>query len=108
MRKLLLSFVFISGSLAISAQETVTNNDQGDIIENVSTISDNNAKSSSKNRVADNNGICYGETSKVAFYEVLIAENRFKIELKDSKRLVIRNTEEIISKKRAEKLYSER
>ncbi|WP_299244046.1 hypothetical protein [uncultured Aquimarina sp.] len=110
MKNLLLSLIFILCSVAVSAQETVTisDNSEGNVSIN-GTISNESSSSVSttENMILDINKVCYGETSKVAFYEVLIAKNGFKINLKDSKDLVIRNTEEIISKKIEEILYSE-
>ena len=51
--------------------------------------------------------IAHSKISKVAFYEALLLENDFKIHLNDSDQLVIRNIEQIISKRRNQKLYSE-
>ncbi|MFD2564134.1 hypothetical protein [Aquimarina rubra] len=107
MKNLLLCLIFISSSIAIKAQEVVINSNISDQKESVSKKTNSLSKSPIKYIDTDSNHICYGETSKVAFYEVLIAKNGFNIELKDSKALVIRNTEEIISKKREEILYSE-
>ncbi|WP_299255939.1 hypothetical protein [uncultured Aquimarina sp.] len=113
MKNILLSLIFISCSTAINAQKTTTIANDNIKEENVSTSKTASNGSSSfistpENTITDVNKVCYGETSKVAFYEVLIAKNGFKINLKNSKDLVIRNTEEIISKKREEILYSEK
>ncbi len=51
--------------------------------------------------------IAHSKISKIAFYEALLLENNFKIHLNDSDQLVIKNIEQIISKKRNQKLYSE-
>ncbi|WP_299219708.1 hypothetical protein [uncultured Aquimarina sp.] len=112
MKNLLLGLIFISCSAAINAQETAIIPNDNTTEENVSTSETLSNESSSfvstpENTITGINKVCYGETSKVAFYEVLIAKNGFKINLKDSKDLVIRNTEEIISKKIEEILYSE-
>ncbi|AXT51375.1 hypothetical protein D1818_11235 [Aquimarina sp. BL5] len=112
MKNLLLIFIFVSCSAAVNAQEIATISNNSTTEENVSTNKTLSKESSSlisnpENTIMDINKVCYGETSKVAFYEVLIAKNGFKINLKDSKDLVIRNTEEIISKKIEEILYSE-
>ncbi|WP_378181913.1 hypothetical protein [Aquimarina sp. SS2-1] len=107
MKNFLLSIVFISVSLISTAQEvditSKDNNSKKEVFAKNITV----LKSCLKNSINDSDKICYGETSKVAFYEVLIAKNGFNIELKNSKDLVIKNTEEIISKKRDEVLYSE-
>ncbi|RZS98815.1 hypothetical protein [Aquimarina brevivitae] len=51
---------------------------------------------------------CFAEKSKLSFYESLISENGFNIHLKDSDRLAIRKTREIIEKKRNQTLYTEK
>ncbi|WP_405208252.1 hypothetical protein [Aquimarina sp. LLG6339-5] len=111
MKKFLLSIVFISLSITASAQEI---NTEKNIEENTTSkelplisnhISLSTINTTAKTTKLDN--VCYGETSKVAFYEVLISKNGFDINLKDSTDLVIKNTEEIISKKIEETLYSE-
>lgn len=111
MKNILLILIFVSCSAAVNAQEIATISNNNTTEENVSTNKTLSKESSSlisnPDTIMDINKVCYGETSKVAFYEVLIAKNGFKINLKDSKDLVIRNTEEIISKKIEEILYSE-
>lgn len=111
MKKFILSIVFISCFVSISAQENG---------KTINTTKENNANVevvptklktldiSANDILTDNKKVCYGETSKTAFYEVLISKNGFNIDLKNSSDLVIKNTEEIISKKRDEVLYSEK
>ncbi|SEL18030.1 hypothetical protein SAMN04487910_1950 [Aquimarina amphilecti] len=111
MKKFLLSIVFISFSIAISAQESNSNKkiEENTITKELPSINSdvsiqtNNTTKETKNL----DKVCYGETSKVAFYEVLISKNGFDINLKNSTDLVIKNTEEIISRKIEEVLYSE-
>lgn len=50
--------------------------------------------------------IAYGRTSKIAFFEVLIAKNNLGIQLKDSKTLASRSTEEMVSKQKNKILYA--
>ncbi len=112
MKKFLLSIVFISFSIVLSAQEVNTekNIDENTTSKELPSISNKISLSTINNTTAKTtklDNICYGETSKVAFYEVLISKNGFDINLKDSTDLVIKNTEEIISKKIEETLYSE-
>ncbi|MFC5047234.1 hypothetical protein ACFSTE_08075 [Aquimarina hainanensis] len=57
--------------------------------------------------VSEDENICYSETSRVAFYEALIDKNGFDIELRNSKGVAIKSTEEIISKAKSLILYSE-
>ncbi|MCK8522389.1 hypothetical protein M0D21_12465 [Aquimarina sp. D1M17] len=84
-------FLFLS-TVAITAQEANTtslnNKDQKD--KTVTEAKENE----------DERAVCYSEISKVTFYEALIRQNNFDIQLKDSKdynaNLVLKNTEDII------------
>ena len=107
MKNLLLNLVFISCSVAINAQETDITSNNNQTKENVSATKSVTSLPNTKSNALQIDKVCYSETSKVAFFEVLIANNGFKIDLKNSTDLVIKNTEEIISKKRDEILYSE-
>ncbi|WP_299432278.1 hypothetical protein [uncultured Aquimarina sp.] len=107
MKNLLLSLIFISFSIAMNAQETDITSNNNQTKENVAITKSAISLSNTKSNTVHIDKVCYSETSKVAFYEVLIAKNGFKINLKNSTDLVIKNTEEIISKKRDEILYSE-
>lgn len=111
MKKLILSIVFISCFVSISAQENdKTINPSKKDNSTVEVVSTNlrTLNISANDILTDNKKVCYGETSKTAFYEVLISKNGFNIDLKNSSDLVIKNTEEIISKKKDEVLYSEK
>ncbi|GAA0717375.1 hypothetical protein GCM10009430_14240 [Aquimarina litoralis] len=111
MKKFILSIVFISCFVSISAQEndkTINTFKKDNSTVEVATIKLKTLDISANDIFTDNKKVCYGETSKTAFYEVLISQNGFNINLKNSSDLVIKNTEEIISKKRDEVLYSEK
>ncbi len=107
---LCLSFIFICS--ASYAQETEIASSENSNRETTTIIKSLATKSAlatflKKDIAIDIDKVCYGETSKVAFFEALISKNGFKINLKNSNDLAIKNTEEIISKKRDEILYSE-
>ncbi|MBW1294613.1 hypothetical protein [Aquimarina litoralis] len=111
MKKFILSVVFICFFGAIYAQETTSNSiheKQNNSSAEVVSKNTKNLQSNTSNRLINEAKVCYSETSKTAFYEVLISNNGFNIDLKNSTDLVIKNTEEIISKKRDEVLYSEK
>jgi len=50
--------------------------------------------------------ICYGETSKVAFFEMLIEQNGFDIKLKNSKKVAIKDVKDFIIANKNQILYS--
>ncbi|MDH7445321.1 hypothetical protein [Aquimarina sp. 2201CG14-23] len=113
MKNLLLSFIFISFSLAMNAQENETSIIDNQVEESITENNDFLEKPASETVINTDNQtvkldkICYSEVSKVAFYEALLSQNDFKINLKNSTDLAIKNTEEIITRKIDEILYSE-
>lgn len=110
MKTLIISFIFLFFTAAINAQQSSSNTvtDQKEqSISDVKKIDLLGAKASVTHNAAEAENICYSETSKVAFFEVLINQNGFDIQLKESNDLVIKNTEEIINKNKDQILYSE-
>jgi len=114
MKKFLLSFIFIFCSVVISAQETEKSTTEDLTKESISNADNTSIKTkvttpifNKENQTTSIDKVCYGEISKVAFYEALLSKNGFKVTLKNSNDLVIKSTEEIISRKRDEILYSE-
>ncbi len=51
--------------------------------------------------------ICYSEISKVTFYEALIRQNNFNIDLKESNNIALKNTEDIIKNNKERVSYSD-
>lgn len=97
------TFVLLLSIVGLTAQEK-TIVDSGNTANKVitkddSTILDKKTVSIDK--------VCYSEGSKVAFYEALICQNGFDIQLKESDALVIKSTEEIIAKTKDQILYTE-
>lgn len=109
MKNLLVSFIFILISAAGMAQESKSTTTNNNSQENVSKKEVASIKLSSHvaSNLKQNQIVCYSETSKVAFYEALISQNGFNIDLKDSNDFVIGNAEEVISKKTDELQYTE-
>ncbi len=113
MKSIVFSFSFVLISLVVQAQQikpaTLTHTTENIVITNddttiLATIAD--AKTVQNTSVAMDK-VCYGELSKIAFYETLISQNNLNIHLKNSTDLAIKSTEEIISKKRNQVLYTE-
>ncbi len=105
----LYSLFLILFSVAVHAQEakTITTPDEGEkiSIEKEKSILSLLVKNKKTNVSMDK--VCYAEISKVNYYEALISVNNLNINLKNSTKLAIKNTEEIITKKRDQILYSE-
>ncbi|OED37768.1 hypothetical protein AB832_04910 [Flavobacteriaceae bacterium (ex Bugula neritina AB1)] len=112
MKSLLICFSFILFSAAITAQESIENpiattQTEKNISDNsTSTIVTPLSNVEITPQIEDDK-VCYGEISKITYYEALISQNEFDIDLKDSADIVIKNTEDIISNKRDQVLYSE-
>lgn len=111
MKNLIVSTIFILFTAIVSAQQS-SNNTENSKQQTTTTVEntdkkDNRIESAVKENALDADNICYSETSKVAFYEVLINQNGFDINLKESRDLAIKNTEEIIAKNKNQILYSE-
>ncbi len=112
MKSLLICLSFTLFSFAITAQEsteiaiatTETEKNVSDDTTNNIVKPSSNTKSISQIK---NDKVCYGEISKITYYEALISQYNFDIDLKDSADIVIKNTEDIISNKRDQVLYSE-
>ena len=51
--------------------------------------------------------VCYAEQSKTNFFEALLNENAFDIRLKNSNTLALRSIEEIIKRRKNQRLYTE-
>ena len=51
--------------------------------------------------------VCYAEQSKTNFFEALLNENAFDIRLKNSNTLALRSMEEIIKRRKNQRLYTE-
>lgn len=99
MKKLITGFAFLLSVVAVNAQEILASNTaEQDITQASSDIA---------NKSIDQEKVCYSEVSKIAFYEALISQNELNIHLKDSDRVAIKNTEEIISNSGKQTLYTE-
>jgi len=110
MKSLLFSLSFILISLAVNAQETKSTINSKQTEKNNAEQTENSLLNALVENEKENitiDKVCYGEISKVAYYEALISENGFKINLKNSTDLAIKSTEEIITKKIDQVLYSE-
>ncbi|MDY8136656.1 hypothetical protein [Aquimarina sp. 2201CG5-10] len=111
MKNIILGFIFLFSVVAVNAQETKTTDankpsEKATVTENkdvaiISLIATETANTPLVDKV------CYSEVSKVTFYEALISQNGFDIQLKESNNLAIKSTEEIISKSKDQILYSE-
>jgi len=112
MKNLLFFAILFFGLMLINPQETHSIQNSNTTTQHIASKKEESSQLSLSEPIkrlttTDAKKVCYAETSKVAFYEVLIANNGFKIDLKDSKE-AYRNTEEIIYKNREEVLYSEK
>lgn len=111
MKKLLCFLVLLSSAIAIQAQEIKTSHTNNNQPKEITTSKENSAQVLSTiatDPKSDLDKINYSETSKIAFYETLISKNGFDIQLENSiKKMVIRNTEQIINRKQKQILYSE-
>ncbi len=101
MKSTISCFVFLFLVAGISAQEIKTttpndskNNEIAEVVKTDKGISSFEALQQ-KNTLEDD-AVCYSEISKVTFYEALLHENNFDIQLKDS-HIALRNTEDIIT-----------
>lgn len=103
MKNLLFTSVLLLSIIGLTAQEKTTVD--SDNITNKVITKDDSIILGKKTVSIDK--VCYGEASKVAFYEALICQNGFDIQLKESDALVIKSTEEIISKTKDQILYTE-
>lgn len=112
MKKMLLSLFFLLVCSVINAQDNNVETLSADFINTTETkCCESNLKNTATRNIVQNkvneSDIIYSKLSKVTFFEVLISKNKFDILLKDSNRVAIKNTEEIITKKRDQILYSE-
>ncbi len=104
MKTTILSFIFLFLTIGVNAQET----EATDIA--ILTVEETtNAVTTDVNNNSLEKDMCYGEISKTAFYEALIRQNGFDIQLKDSNDTLItlRNTEDIINSNKERISYSD-
>ena len=99
MKKLITGFAFLLSVVAVNAQDAVTPITAEQAI--------TQSSSDITNKSIDQDKVCYSEVSKIAFYEALISHNELNIHLKDSDRVAIKNTEEIISNSGKQTLYTD-
>ncbi|KAA1245887.1 hypothetical protein [Aquimarina sp. RZ0] len=110
MKKLLLNCIFVLSSVVIVAQE-IRSTSTGDTLVNENVYQQTKFSKTPTLITEENTSIkvdkiCYGEISKVTYYEALISQNGFDINLKNSSDLVIKNTEAILSNKKDMIRYS--
>ncbi len=91
----------------INAQETKT------IAENINNTNEvvksysDSAIHALNSILLEEDTVCYSEISKVTFYEALIRQNNFDINLKESDNIALKNTEDIIKNNKDRVSYSE-
>lgn len=110
MKTTILLFALLFTITAVSAQETNTTVNTDDKNKQISTSQvDNSTETLEASELIYSlqNMTCYSEISKVTFYEALIRQNNFDIELKDSEKLVLKNTEDIINNRKDRISYSD-
>ena len=106
---LLFLFVVTGMNAQENASTTPAKETTNEIIKDIAKNEDAvNARVSAKQNASDDMA-CYGEISKVTFYEALIIQNNFDIQLKDSNnhKLVLRNTEDIITNSKERISYTD-
>ena len=96
---ILLTFLFTS--LGVFAQQ-----------ENIEQVATREQTSVSLNNhgtpiVKYSDKVCFAEQSKTNFFEALLNENAFDIRLKNSNTLALRSMEEIIKRRKNQRLYTE-
>ncbi len=115
MKTILFLFVFFTLTTSGKAQETKTidtKNESKSIVvkkTNHTTSIKNSIASISDNSFEEN--ICYAEISKVTFYQALIKQNGFNINIKDNENedvvgFALKSTEEIITNNKERISYS--
>lgn len=99
MKNTISCFILLLFFTGINAQEIKVTNPETTTSEISFTSSDKNTVSSllteGKKEQTTENDACYGEISKITFYEALIKQNGFNISL-NNKALDLKNTENII------------
>ena len=99
MEKLTLILAFFITSLGVFAQEKT--NDKS------STNDEFQISSEVTKKMEYSTKVCYAEESKTSFFEALLNENDFNIILKNSNALAVRSMEEIIKRRKNQRLYTE-
>lgn len=100
-------FLFLIAGVTAQEIKTINNNDNASV--------DNHISLSEKVSKTDDNilfeeDVCHAELSKITFYEALIRQNGFKINLEKNKVTAIatlKNTEDIITNNKERISYSE-
>jgi len=100
--------LFLSVGVTAQEESTINTTDDNTIAQNDSTT---DQVSTTNQNTAEQENICYSETSKIAFYEALLKQNNMDInlEVKDTKShdIALRNTEDIIKSNKNRISYSE-
>ncbi len=99
-------FLFLFLITGVTAQEIKIKDTRDKIDTNIDiSLSQENLKSGSN--ISFEEDVCYAELSKTAFYEALIRQNKFKIDLKKNNTIALKNTEDIIANSKKRISYSE-
>ncbi|GAA4274004.1 hypothetical protein U6A24_01320 [Aquimarina gracilis] len=109
MKTIVSFFIFSFLTIGVHAQETITTTEHNNKTENT-LVSEKNTTTSETlqmSSTAMEEDICYSEISKVTFYEALIRQNNFDIELKESNNIALKNTEDIIKRNRNRVSYTD-
>ncbi len=107
MKTIISFFIFSFLIIGINAQEITNKADHNKNEENAISSDKDITSNSQETYTAAEKDICYSEISKVTFYEALIRQNNFDIELKESDNIALKNTEDIIKRNKNRISYSD-
>lgn len=110
MKTVISFFIFSFFIIGANAQETTSKIDhpkKAEIIQHSKKDLSTSQSLPEVNITATEEDICYGEISKVTFYEALIRQNNFDIDLKESDNIALKNTEDIIKNRKNRISYTE-
>ncbi|WP_271767390.1 hypothetical protein [Aquimarina algiphila] len=97
-------FLFLIAGVTAQEIKTTNNNDKASVNNDISS---SDKDSESDVNVTLEEDVCHAELSKVAFYEALIRQNGFDINLKKNNIIALKNTEDIIANNKERISYSE-
>ncbi len=100
----LLIFLFLIAG--VNAQEAVSTKKSNDTNE-MTVVEETNKSTSLSQDITIEEDMCYAELSKITFYEALIRQNGFEIELKEETAISLKNTEDIITNNKQRISYSD-